>query len=565
MKIVATATLDWFSGIDGFVSQSDCTVKLRYQHANPFSGRESVLLRISGVFEDQTICILIDAGEGVNVDELLREDEYLTAICLTHAHYDHYQSLAENLRHGASVYMTGETKELLSAVYDSVPPERGETETVMDSTTVIDGWTPIVQGVSIRALPAGHAPGASSLLLAIDDGTTQRTVLATGDFTRRQAAGYPGFDPELPVDVDICLLSASASETYESDLTGVIERSIERALDGSTVLVTASGQVGLQFGYLLGHTIDDQELATAVTMAGESAKLAERLDYSIPNCKTATTFEPDQVLAPGSITVANPGTPAKNPAAGAAQLFEQIRDDPGATLIQVPTDGPPIDGAGCTVHTERVQNHPTHETIDAVVRTLEPIHLVVLHETGPNADRYKDRYHSYVWVTADQFEHTLLEDGAWMPPGWVSEHTEEMVHSWRIAGRNAHRTVTDSALDFPTIERHPSPDLPAEGLTLGTFDVRSDRENLQGGKYPVAPASLTEQSETEPTQSDTIESLIERIDRLEETIQNELLESDRQTGRVLDVTDGVTIVRVDGTFPEITAGDRVAVSNPDEL
>ncbi|WP_330630958.1 MBL fold metallo-hydrolase [Halocatena halophila] len=540
-------------------------MKLRYQHANPFSGRESVLLRISGVFEDQTICILIDAGEGVNVDELLREDEYLTAICLTHAHYDHYRSLAENLRHGASVYMTAETKELLSAVYDSVPPERGEKETVLSNTRIIDGWTSIVQGVSIRALPAGHAPGASSLMLAIDDGTTQRTVLATGDFTRRQAAGYPGFDPELPVDVDVCLLSASANETFEEDLTGVIERSIERALDGSTVLVTASGQVGLQFGYLLGHTIDEQELTTTVTLAGESAKLAERLDYSIPHCTTTAAFEPDQVLESGSITVANPGTPAKNPAAGAGQLFEQIRDDPGATLIQVPTDGPPVDGAGCTIHTERVQNHPTPETIDAVVRSLEPIHLVVLHETGPNADRYKDRYHSYVWVTADRLEHTLLEDGVWTPPGWVSEHTEEMVHTWRITGRDAHRTVTDPELDFPTIERQKSPDLSAEGLTLGAFDVRPERSELEGGKYPLAPASSTEQSQTEPNQPDAIESLTERIERLENTIQNTILESNRQTGRVLDVTDGVTIVRVDGTFPEITAGDHVAVSNPDEL
>ncbi|PSP40075.1 MBL fold hydrolase, partial [Halobacteriales archaeon QH_7_65_31] len=93
-------------------------MEIQFQHANPHSGRESVVLRIDGLLTDQTVCVLVDAGQNVSTDDLLDEDtgEYLSAICLTHAHLDHYQSLGDALAHGAPVYAATDTATMLEDV-----------------------------------------------------------------------------------------------------------------------------------------------------------------------------------------------------------------------------------------------------------------------------------------------------------------------------------------------------------------------------------------------------------------------------------------------------------------
>jgi putative mRNA 3-end processing factor len=62
--------------------------------------------------------VLVDAGTDVAVDDLLADDEYLTAVVLTHAHADHYQSLAANLRDGAPIYASEATARILESVLD---------------------------------------------------------------------------------------------------------------------------------------------------------------------------------------------------------------------------------------------------------------------------------------------------------------------------------------------------------------------------------------------------------------------------------------------------------------
>jgi len=91
-------------------------MKLTYEYAN--RDKTSVLLRFSGVIEDQTICLLVDSGEGVDVDRMLDEDEYLTGILLTHLHVDHYSSIDQNLRDGARIYSSQTNIDILSTVMD---------------------------------------------------------------------------------------------------------------------------------------------------------------------------------------------------------------------------------------------------------------------------------------------------------------------------------------------------------------------------------------------------------------------------------------------------------------
>ena len=86
--------------VTGWIEDNPCritllrlnrTMNVSYQHANPYDGNESFLLRFEQEM-GQTACILVDAGAGVDIDDLLGDDKYLTAVLLTHAHSDHTTS-----------------------------------------------------------------------------------------------------------------------------------------------------------------------------------------------------------------------------------------------------------------------------------------------------------------------------------------------------------------------------------------------------------------------------------------------------------------------------------------
>lgn len=550
----------------------DSDMHISYQHANPFTGRESVVLRIDGLLPDQTVCILIDAGEGVGIDDLLDEDEdeYLTAICLTHAHLDHYKTLGENLRDGAPIYAASDTGAILEDVIDAGDDfdDRQTTETILDRLTTIDGWTTIVDGLRVRPVPAGHTPGAAGILLSVEDGNEQRTILATGDFTMRRAAGYPGFEPDLPVNVDVLLLNAAASADVETKLTETVAKLTDRARAGSTVLGTASGLTGLHLAYLLGHLADQHDTGVPVTLVGHAATLADRLDYDIPYVSTRPEFtDPASVLDSGSITIAGPEVPSREGPKSADRLFAAIDDDPGATLVQVlsGTDSP-IRTAGCTIHDEFLSNHPSRETIDALVDQLTPVHVVVLHQKGPAADRYKDKFASYVWVTDDQTRHTLLDDRGWTPPPWVSSMTRQRVeHS---SAKTSHQIGdelgdTDDELLFPSVDRHSDADLAAEGLDVEAIMqhaptiTASSQDDAPHERTVAAASEVPEEERTneEAVPADTsLERILDRLDQLEATVRER-----RYPARVLDSRDGVTILRVDEELQDIDTGDTVDV------
>lgn len=554
----------------------DSDMHISYQHANPFTGRESVVLRIDGLLPDQTVCILIDTGEGVAIDDLLDEDEdeYLTAICLTHAHLDHYKTLGENLRDGAPIYAASDTAAILEDVIDVGADfdDRQTTETILDRLTPIDGWTTIVDGLRVRPVPAGHTPGAAGILLSVEDDNEQRRILATGDFTMRRAAGYPGFEPDLPVDIDTLLLNAAASNDVETKLTETVAKLTDRARAGSTVLATASGLTGLHLAYLLGHLAAQYDTGVPVTLVGHAATLADRLDYDIPYVSSRPEFtDPASVLDSGSITIAGPEVPSREGSKSADRLFAAIDDDPGATLVQVlsGTDSP-IRTAGCTIHDEFLSNHPSRETIDALVDQFTPVHVVILHQKGPAADRYKDKFASYVWVTDDQTQHTLLDERGWTPPPWVSAMTRQRVE--QSSTKTAHHIGdelgdTDDGLLFPSIGRLPDVDLTAEGLDVEaimqhapTITTTTSPSQVDGSQADESTASAaSEVSEEERTDEEaipadaSIERILDRLDRLEATIRER-----RYPARVLDSRDGVTILRVDEEL-QIDTGDTVDV------
>ncbi|WP_264555210.1 MBL fold metallo-hydrolase [Halocatena marina] len=559
---------------------------ISYQHANPFTGRESVVLRIDGLLPDQTVCVLIDTGEGVAIDNLLDEDEeeYLTAICLTHAHLDHYKTLDENLRDGAPIYAAPDTAAILE---DAIAAgndfdDQESTETVLDRLSPIDGWTTIVNGLRVRPVPAGHTPGAAGVLLSVDDDDEQRTILATGDFTMRRAAGYPGFEPDLPIDIDVLLLNAASNADVETKLTETVARLIDRALAGSTVLATASGLTGLHLAYLLGHANVQLDISVPIRLVGHAATLADRLNYDIPSVSTHQEFtDPTTILDSGCITIAGPEVPSREGPKSADRLFATIDDDPGATLVQVLSGtNSPIRTAGCTVHDEFLSNHPSREKIDALVDQLTPMHVVILHQKGPAADRYKDKFASYVWVTDDQTRHTLLDERGWTPPPWVSTMTRQRVEQ---SSTNTSRYMgdgleeADGGLLFPSMDRRPDVDLEAEGLDIEAVIQRAPTLSATHSPSQTTGSQTTTHSHSQPqepttsaiheasdvesrrdgksvTEDASLEQILDRLDRLESTIQER-----RYPARVLDTQNGVTLLRVEEELPNTDTGETVGV------
>jgi putative mRNA 3-end processing factor len=552
-------------------------MQVSYQHANPHDGRESFLVRFHDEIHDQTTCILVVGGDGVDVDDLLGVDEYLSAILLTHAHLDHYRTLGANLRDGAPVYATPETANALTTRLDT-DAEHADLQNPDDLRAAIEpvtDWTTITNDVRVHPVPAGHAPGACGFVVQFDDGNDRHHLLATGDFTTRRAAGYPGFQPDLSVDA--VFLTAATSPDFRDQLTAAVATVVERATAGSTVLTTASGSTGVHLAYLLAHVGRGNGPRTPITVAGRVATLWDAFEYDHPAVESVPTFEaPEEVLGPGGVTIAGPEVPV---AGSSERLFETIADDAGATLVQV-TSGAfePEQSAGCTVDDYVLSNHPDEETVDAVVEELAPIHVVVTHQQGHAADRYKDKYDSFVWATDDSKEYTLYDDG-WSGPPWVTDATRRRVRSrlYQESGPDVGGAVDTADVPLPSVERQDEVDLEAEGLDLDrlgdelSIDARalastqvSDPDTGTDGT--VAVADGTPATDSSATEESTIESEVE--DGSEETNTPDF---DRNAGRMAELLDRLERIEdaVTGTRTEATvvdAGDDVTLLRlPDDV
>jgi putative mRNA 3-end processing factor len=557
-------------------------MEIQFQHANPYRGRESVMLRFDGLLADQTVCVLVDAGQDVSTSDLLDEDsgEYLTAVCLTHAHLDHYRSLGENLAHGAPVYAAIDTARILEDVFAAGTDHYDipNTDDVLEQLEPIAEWTQIVPGLRVHPISVGHTPGAAGFLFDVTDGDERRTILVTGDFTTRRAAGYPGLDLELPVDVDVLVLTAATSEEFEPTLTDAIATICERARSGSTVLTTASGLTGLHAAYLLGHLADQRDATLSITLAGHAAKLYDRLDYSVPNVESIPEFaDPTTVVTAGGVTIAGPEVPLDG---SAKHLFETISDDPGATLVQLLNGGSsPVTSAACTTYNFSLSNHPTSETIDDVVEALSPVHVVIAHQRGAAADQYKDKYDSFVWATDNTECYTLLDESGWTPPPWVTESTTRRVQAGtNTSGRLLGDEVGDVEIPLPTVMRVADADLGTEGLDLERLRDRlptrragqpstTTPEDQQGDDSSTESAECVRadgMSGEWPSPTDDLDvetalsSIAARLDRIETAVTERGINA-----RVVDAGDDTLLLRLEDPPAHLEHGQQLRVVLPD--
>ncbi|WP_254861889.1 MBL fold metallo-hydrolase [Halovivax gelatinilyticus] len=529
-------------------------MRVSFQNANVHRGNESTLLRVTTT-DGRRACILVDAGPGVDVETLLDEDEYLNAILLTHAHIDHYLTLANNVTHGAPIYASPATAATLERALPEATKDNdvGPVSDALEALTPITEWTDVLPEVAVRPVPAGHAPGASGFVCRFRDEaatvSTDRHVLITGDFTRRSCAGYPGLPTQFPFEIDTVVCTVATNDAYESTLQTAVETILERAFAGSTVVVAAGSLAGVHLGSLIADVADRLDRPLPVELVGQAAKLADELDVVPSGLSTRPVFDdPAEILEPGSVTIAGPADPTRG---SARRLFDAISDDDGALFVQSTPDDDATRSARCTIRTFDLSNHPAHETIVELVDELAPLQVIATHGGRSRLKRVqRDLDRCFVWGSADDAIHPLYDDGEWLEPAWIGE---EAVRT--IRDRHRQRLVESpptTAVTFPTLDPGPV-DLEDEGVEFdrlrtkftpsianpygssatadgGTLDSSCGPEAQPTGEFVAGESIATDDSAMMTDGKQSFESTV--LDRLD-AIEARLDESESVRARVL--------------------------------
>ncbi len=531
------------------------TMRVSYQHANVHSGNESTLLRFTTA-EGTRACVLVDAGTGVDVDSLLADDEYLNAILLTHAHIDHYRMLAKNVRHNAPIYASPATATVLEQALPEARKDNdvGTVSDALDALEPIDDWTSILASLEVRPVSAGHTPGAAGFVLRFRDANAadglvngEQHLLATGDFTTRPCAGFPGLATAYPFEIDAVLLNVSTDDSYATALNDSLRTVLEHAYAGSRVVVATSSLTGVHYATLVGRVTAALDRDLPLTLVGQAAKLYEALGLDVPGVETERVFErPTAVLEQGGVTIAGPETPTRG---SASHLLNAIEDDPAAVFVQLATgDTEAVSDVRCTTAAVELRNHPSLETIDDLVRDLVPKQVVVKHARGDTLNRFQRRFdHCFTWGTNDEDIHRLYEAGEWLAPGWIAESTATRIRTrqWEAVQTRS----IDADVAVPAVQRR-SVDLGAEGVDLEPLESAFAR----GSADPYAASATEAASPTQPapetdTSNDADESIeAELLDRLE-TIESKLDRAANEEGetvraRVLTAGDGEQFLRL---------------------
>ncbi|WP_239640407.1 MBL fold metallo-hydrolase [Halogeometricum pallidum] len=270
-------------------------------------------------------------------------------------------------------------------------------------------------------------------------------------------------------------LTAATNDGFETDLTDALGTIVERANAGSKTLCTASGLTGVHLATLLATVSDELEIHLPVVLAGQVAKLYDALEYQYEAITTVPTFESTaECLEHGAVTIAGPEIPVDG---SSGRLFESIRDDANASLVQIQggdTEAKTNGEFAGTVSSYPFSNHPPEEALDELVASVSPTHVVVGHQRGRALEQYKDKWDSFSWATGSSMTEMLYEDGYYLAPPWVGKYTERRVRN-RVGQVDTDR-ADDGVLavveSIPELERREECSLEREGVDVAALKGR---------------------------------------------------------------------------------------------
>ncbi|XGI84759.1 MBL fold metallo-hydrolase (plasmid) [Halorutilales archaeon Cl-col2-1] len=487
------------------------------------------------------------------------DDEYLSAILLTHAHADHYQTLVENIQDGAEVIMTPATASILETVLSEASKhskiDNLDWESIEDSIKTVTDWYELSSNVKLRPVPAGHVPGACSYLIQFDD---DKHILSTGDFTFDRAAGYPPIPENELSEIGIDILFLNSSTSQPGELTESIDAILEQAISGSDVLVTASGMTCVKYVYLLGHLIEERDINLSVSIAGQAAKIYDDLDYDVPNVTSYPVYESTDEVLESDISVAGPEKPEEG---SSKILFDEIKHDPSATLVRIlAAFSRSMESASCTVMEFKRVNHPTEDEMYKFIEDLNPVHTVIQHG---GKTKWGDVFDfTLTWADDETVSRVLYSNGDWEKPGWLKDETYEMIlRNNRSHGEPDLSGVVGENLDeimtpeLPSLEISEEPDLEKEGVELDEIAKRdlhssSENEGFEAESKPekeVRRTSVQNREDTDFEGEDVslrdLKQILERIEKQFDSNSN----SETYEAFVVDTGEGGDLlVRIDG-------------------
>lgn len=409
-------------------------MELRYMPANPNENDDAFLLKFDEPFHDTVECVLFDAGEGTDVDQQLQDNETLIGIVITHAHFDHITSLPKIVASypDVPIYTSPDTAAILEAMveqavcssdqstyqnsqwwsWDNLTPEL--------KNTIIEQLTPTTEmfsigdsnAIELLPIPAGHLSGATAYLVQYMVGNDHVRTLVTGDFSESTFAAHPSafVDPVIDyLDVDVLVTNAAFrdgnADPPETQLTALLAQVINRAEQGQSVLITASGTTGVRLAYWLEQLHDRYQQVPPTKLLGYSARVYSALSYPDSHIQLHPDYDPSTITDTGSITITAPESPNKG---GAKVICNQLQSDPNSVIFQAQSGGaistPNFDPA----ESYFLSSHPTKKTFLSMIKGLKPTHTILNHSNHGKAQLVDDIQSTIAISTEHKYEEYLL-------------------------------------------------------------------------------------------------------------------------------------------------------------
>ena len=497
-------------------------VSLTYQNANYEQGNQSVLFKFQFDYDEQRYGILVDAGPGLDLEDLLDDDEYILATLLTHAHLDHITSIRECVDIGTPIYATEETTAMLETIIEYeelVPPE--DIESLKERLTIVDGeWTNIRDDVAIRPVPVGHAPGACGYVIRFKDQGNWFHMFSSGDFTLHDVAGNPGFDPTFGgsiaerEQVTILQESADGQEVDRSDklaigalqmnvpsreastgkLDAAVSRILERVRNGSPALVATGSLAGIHLASILDHLqrVDSDDFE--INLVGKIAAMYEAAGYDLDSVNTVSEFDtPAGLLRRGHVTIAGPEGGSNGSSKALLEAANVAAGD--LSVIQLRSaGGSPIEGSWLTSYEFEYSLHPTEDELDEVVTTIGPVLTIINHTTSRselNDFRSKgDDWESFVYASYGNEPYPIFTDGNWVRPGWISN--DQLIKP--VMAR------ADRYTEYGTVKAEQLPAIQRRAIDIAAQGIEHEAITIDGATLDTSTASLG----TEPVYLDPV-------------------------------------------------------------
>ena len=462
-------------------------VDISYQNANYDGGNQSTLYKFTREDADRAHGLLVDCGPDLDADALADDAFKAVVPLITHAHVDHIATIGEVAKYTDRIFASEATAAVLE------PTLRHDHETNADFVlnkvrSVGAEWTAVFDGVDVRAVPVGHAPGAVGYLVRVRDGEGWVHLFVTGDFTFQHVAGNPGFDPDFggvlrdvspgrshltmnggvasedSFSIGAVELSMPTREAATDELADAISTIVDRVTAGSPTIVATGSLAGVHVASLLDAVQEESDDYFDVILAGKVAAVYDALEYDLPAVRTHTEFDdPAALLDRGQVIIAGPEDASTG---SAKRLVEGTRRfDGDATVVQLRSAGrSSLPGSWTTNYEFEYSMHPTAEELDEVVDRINPVHVIVSHTTDKKTlETYRDRgtdLNAYIWASYGDAEYALFSDGLWLSPSWIKDEGLQNVID-TVKDQYVTTTVPGRALPVPA---HDPVVLEREGL-----------------------------------------------------------------------------------------------------